>query len=72
MLFGCVALVSAVGGHDLLACELSQAPKAMAPLAPVATSERKPMKLVTSGERLRVERREPLHIPIPSRRIILQ
>ena len=72
IIVGCTVTAAALHGHGLVACELSQAPKAMAAVAPIATTERKPMKLVTPGQRPRIERRAPVYDPIPSRRIILQ
>lgn len=63
--------VMAIGGHELLACELSQAPKAAASLATAVTIVRKPVRLVLPP-RVRLERRDPATAPFPSRRIILQ
>jgi hypothetical protein len=72
IIVGGIVAVAAVHGHGLVACELSQAPKAMAAITPIATTERRPMKLVGPGQRPRIERREPVYVAIPSRRIILQ
>ena len=72
IIVGGIVAAAAVHGHGLVACELSQAPKAMAAVVPVATTERRPMKLVIPGQRPRIERRAPVYDPIPSRRIILQ
>ncbi|PCE40900.1 hypothetical protein [Rhizorhabdus dicambivorans] len=69
IIIGGLALM-AIGGHELLACELSQAPRPVAAAA-AATVARKPMRLVLP-ERFRTERREPAYASLPSRRIILQ
>lgn len=68
ILFGCTAVGAAVHGHGLLACELTQAPKAVAAVMAV----QKPPKLVTLGPRVPIERRDPSYTALPSRRIILQ
>lgn len=73
ILFGCAAAAT-VHGHHLLACELSQAPKALAMVAPMATVERKPPKHSAFTPRIvRLDRRATDYSSsVPSRRIILQ
>lgn len=70
IIFGCAAAVATIGGHDLLACELSQAPRA-AGIANATVMARKDIRRMVP-DRLPVERREPLYVAVPSRRIILQ
>lgn len=74
IIVGCFAAIAATSGHGLLACELGHAPRSLAALTPIVAIERKPLKLVTPGPRVRVERRQPVYAPtpFPSRRIILQ